>query len=546
MNNMGREIMAALKRFQTGSDGDGVTVGGNLVVSEAFAAANTATLGNVTSAAFAVGSASSPTIHAVGDTNTGIFFPAADTIAFAEGGAEAMRIDSSGNLFVGATTSPESNVRAYFSGVGAGSGDGVTRVGIAQGANTLSARNYLVSGVTGGQNPYFAIETRQNDDPFAVLERMRIDSAGNVGIGTSSPAALLDVRGTSGAALISGSFNTTASGADNDTNSIFIGCTANLTRGIQITAIKVNAANAHNLAFSTSADSAAPTERMRIDSAGNVGIGITSVSSSISGSARVLGICDPATTNISSLRLSSGSTFSSGQRVEVFASASSVGMYGETNVPMIFSTNATERARIDTSGNLLVGGTGLEAAERLNVRRGSIATSALTVNVVNSAAISTTKAASSLLRIASNDTGADSSIQFTDSVANNYYFGGNNGGAYVMANTNGVRLSNGGTSWASDSDERLKDIIEPIINAAEKVSSLRAVIGKYKTDKEGVRRTFLIAQDVQAVLPEAVFDEQGTLMLAYTETIPLLVAAIKELKAELDTVKAELATLKAN
>jgi hypothetical protein len=33
MNNMGREIMAALKRFQVGSDGDGVTVGGNLVVS---------------------------------------------------------------------------------------------------------------------------------------------------------------------------------------------------------------------------------------------------------------------------------------------------------------------------------------------------------------------------------------------------------------------------------------------------------------------------------------------------------------------------------
>jgi hypothetical protein len=207
--------------------------------------------------------------------------------------------------------------------------------------------------------------------------------------------------------------------------------------------------------------------------------------------------------------------------------------------------SVTERARIDSSGNLLVGGTGLEAAERLNVRRGSIATSALTVNVVNSAAISTNKTANALIRIASNDTGADSSIQFTDSIANNYYFGGNNGGAYVMANTNGVRLSNGGTSWASDSDERLKDIIEPIINAAEKVSSLRAVIGKYKTDKEGVRRTFLIAQDVQAVLPEAVFDEQGTLMLAYTETIPLLVAAIQELKTELDSAKEANAALEA-
>jgi hypothetical protein len=54
-------------------------------------------------ASHAAGSAAAPTITATGDTNTGIFFPAADTIAFAEGGAEAMRIDSSGNLFVGLT-----------------------------------------------------------------------------------------------------------------------------------------------------------------------------------------------------------------------------------------------------------------------------------------------------------------------------------------------------------------------------------------------------------------------------------------------------------
>ena len=130
--------------------------------------------------------------------------------------------------------------------------------------------------------------------------------------------------------------------------------------------------------------------------------------------------------------------------------------------------------------------------------------------------------------MASNASSADACINFTDSVLHNYWFGGNNGGAYVIAGSNGVRLALGGTSWASDSDERVKDIIEPITNAAEKVSTLRAVIGKYKTDEEGTRRAFLIAQDVQAVLPEAVFDEQGTLMLAYTDTIPLLVAAIKE------------------
>ena len=50
------------------------------------------------------GTAALPAITTTGDTNTGIFFPAADTIAFTEGGAEAMRIDSSGNLLINTTT----------------------------------------------------------------------------------------------------------------------------------------------------------------------------------------------------------------------------------------------------------------------------------------------------------------------------------------------------------------------------------------------------------------------------------------------------------
>jgi hypothetical protein len=70
------------------------------------------------------GSAGTPAIRGT-DANTGIFFPAADTIAFSEGGAEAMRIDSSGNVLVGKTSTasgagvelrPDGQIVAYRSG----------------------------------------------------------------------------------------------------------------------------------------------------------------------------------------------------------------------------------------------------------------------------------------------------------------------------------------------------------------------------------------------------------------------------------------------
>jgi uncharacterized protein YaaQ len=114
---------------------------------------------------------------------------------------------------------------------------------------------------------------------------------------------------------------------------------------------------------------------------------------------------------------------------------------------------------------------------------------------------------------------------------------------FVIAATNsagGVFLSGTtATSWTGVSDERLKDIIEPISNAVAKVGSLRAVIGKFKSDETNTRKAFLIAQDVQSVLPEAVdASNPDRLGLAYSEVIPLLVAAIKELTARVQTLEA--------
>jgi hypothetical protein len=60
---------------------------------------------SATSITVAAGAVGTPSITTAGDTNTGIFFPAADTIAFSEGGAESMRIDASGNVGIGMTAS---------------------------------------------------------------------------------------------------------------------------------------------------------------------------------------------------------------------------------------------------------------------------------------------------------------------------------------------------------------------------------------------------------------------------------------------------------
>jgi hypothetical protein len=112
--------------------------------------------------------------------------------------------------------------------------------------------------------------------------------------------------------------------------------------------------------------------------------------------------------------------------------------------------------------------------------------------------------------------------------------------------TNGVYLGGTATSWASASDERLKDIIEPIDNALTKVNGLRSVVGKYKTDEEGVRRSFLIAQDIQTQFPEALESSNSErLGVQYTDVIPLLVASIKELKALNDTQAETITTLTA-
>jgi hypothetical protein len=156
--------------------------------------------------------------------------------------------------------------------------------------------------------------------------------------------------------------------------------------------------------------------------------------------------------------------------------------------------------------------------------------------------------------------GVDNLITMTSSAgaySSRIQMGSAGGGAAVLASTQnqlscqtggtgGVFLSSGGTSWQAASDERVKENLQEITDAANKVASLRAVTGNYIWDESKKSRAFLIAQDVLKVLPEAVEtknpDEYG---LAYSDVIPLLVAAIKEQQAIITDLTTRLEALEA-
>lgn len=150
------------------------------------------------------GTAAAPVITKTDDLNTGIFFPAADTIAFAEGGVESARFDSSGNLGVG-TTSPSTF-----------GGGGLTLGSTSSGKNLIlnssnAGNNGLIQFLdTGGSNAFQLFATTSQitlygygSRPMTFVtndtERARITSAGAMGIGTSNPQARLEVNTASGA-----------------------------------------------------------------------------------------------------------------------------------------------------------------------------------------------------------------------------------------------------------------------------------------------------------------------------------------------------------
>jgi hypothetical protein len=218
-----------------------------------------------------LGAVGTPSITFTGDLNTGIWSPAADTVAASTAGTERLRITSAGLVGIG-TSAPETALT-----VGTGSQRLLNFANNINSFPSIGTASSLIATTGGGGTGVYAnfgtllISARNqatSDSQIAFLtgtnERLRINSAGNVGIGTTSPQYALDVSGsiqmTNNNALRA--YN---AAGNNSIRLLTFGADDNLYLG-------GNEANANqNTIFRTSS-----TERARIDSSGRLLVGTAS------------------------------------------------------------------------------------------------------------------------------------------------------------------------------------------------------------------------------------------------------------------------------
>jgi hypothetical protein len=465
INNAIREVMSHLKDFQTGVAGDDLTVGGNFSVTGTVTIPDNAISGDKVEG----GTINAITINTL-SANPTLSAGTANGVAYLNGS----KVLTSGS----ALTYNNSEFTIGDNGTNG-------RITLATG----TAVTQLLSTTT-GFGAYQTFETKASEHRWFIggsSEQMRLTSTG-LGIGTSSPSAKLDVKG--------GTTISTLAGWNTLSNSMFELANPAVRFGIGYDSsdqVLLQAFDSSNAARSLA---------LQVYG-GNVGIGTSSPSHRLS----VAG----STGTIASFTNGATADFS----IICGASATSLNA-GGSNV-LAFQTGGSERARIDSSGTLLVGTTD--------------------TNVSGYGAV--LRAPNGEIWLGHQDTvsGWNYSV---------FKYNGSIIGSIVQNGTTGV-------SYNTSSDYRLKHDIQPMTGALAKVQQLKPVTYKWNADDS--QSQGFIAHELQEVVPDAVTGEKdavnddGSPKYQGIDTsflVATLTAALQEQQAIIESLTARISALEGN
>ena len=317
---------------------------------------------------------------------------------------------------------------------------------------------------------------------------LTVDGSQNIGIGTTSPATKFHVNGSVATPILAqSSLSTVYSQYQNSGGSAYVGSTGNALQFL------VNAAG---------------NEAMRIDSSGNVGIGTTSPSYkmdvNVGSSGGAIRAYNTANTNTAYLRATNSQSSVQMGEDGTGGFVEQIGAY-----PLRFFANNIEAARINSSGNLLVGTT----SDTPNSQTAGYLTFG-------------------------NIGGKYGANAFTDSSSDRTIirFSNTNG------NVGGINTNGMSTAYNTSSDYRLKENVAPMTGALAKVAQLKPSTYKWKAD--GSDGEGFIAHELAEVCPHAVsgtkdeVDADGNPQYQGIDVsflVATLTAAIQEAKALIDT-----------
>ena len=434
------------------------------------------------------GSTGQPTFNCEGDTNTGINLPESDRIQLITGGTERIRIDSSGRVSIGTTTTDrELKVQK--------SGDNAV-IAIVSGTSNLAG---IVMGDTDDDDiGHILYNNSSNSMSFRTntSDAVTIASDGKVGIGDTSPIAKLTVKAASDTiraeSLATDAKNITMSYHDSDDRGQIISTQDGF-------ADKDLLLRGANLLFQRSGG----TEAMRIDSSGNLLIGTASFNAGAFGSAQGINVSGTQPMVL----VHESDTDKDGY---IGIAGSVMFVHTADAIPMRFGTSDTERMRIHAGGGLSVGTTtqrtffdvqGTTTSDVMTVLNGSTANANVGMIIFR-------------------DGAADFCGQITSNGSTNT------------------------TAYNTSSDARLKNVLGEA-KGLEVINQLNPVHFEWK--KSGVKQDGLIAQEVEPIVPNAITynKESDVYSMDYSKLVTPLIKAIQEQQEQIEALQSEINNLKA-